>query len=589
MKFLFLFFLFLILSDFCGARTAENLKVRIDDGKIIGRYMTSISGRGIRAFLGLPYAAPPIGELRFKAAKKPTPWFQDSLLAHNEPPMCTQINIYDRTKKRVIGQEDCLYLNVYTPNINITEKNFKKLNVMVWFHGGGFVEGHSGHSLYGPEYILEHDIVLVTGNYRLGPLGFLSTEDEYCSGNFGLKDQLMMLEWVQMNIEKFGGDGNSVTIFGENAGAASVNYHMFSPMSRGLFHRAISQSGNVMDVWAEPHRQGLAKMKAIRLADKMNCPISGSTIREMVECLRNVPAEEIIASVGDFLEWDFDPLVPFGPVVESSELEEEPFIMDLNYKKFSLDIPWLLGINSEEGIFKTAGILNSLKLTNDLAQNWETIIPTSFYYDHLSEQEITEINVAIYGFYYKLGFLGEYKENLTSMWSDGWMVNGIIDNLQQRLEGNNRDNTYVYLFSHKGSISFSEILGANREKFFGTCHGDDLLYLFPIRHNTPQYYNSIPTNEDTKLRKLMTKLWVNFATTGNPTPEWSKKSKLPYWTPASKFPLDYMQIGNENGKSDKLLEMKKDLYTEHAEFWIKLREKYGLRAWKNEKKGRDEL
>lgn len=100
------------------------------------------------------------------------------------------------------------------------------------------------------------------------------------------------------------------------------------------------------------------------------------------------------------------------------------------------------------------------------------------------------------------------------MWSEGWMVNGFIDNLQQRLEGNNRDNTYVYLFSHKGSISFSEIWGGNREKFFGTCHGDDLLYLFPIRHTTPTYYNSIPTNEDTKLRKLMTKLWVNFATTG---------------------------------------------------------------------------
>lgn len=100
------------------------------------------------------------------------------------------------------------------------------------------------------------------------------------------------------------------------------------------------------------------------------------------------------------------------------------------------------------------------------------------------------------------------------MWSDGWMVNGFIDNLQQRLKINNKDNTYVYLFSHKGSISFSELFGADSEKFYGTCHLDELLYLFPLRDTFPQFYNSIPTNEDIKLRKIMTKLWVDFATTG---------------------------------------------------------------------------
>lgn len=107
----------LFISNHCHGRTAESLKVRIDDGKIIGRYMTSISGRTIRAFLGIPYAAPPIGDLRFKAPKKPTPWFQQVLLAHNEPPMCTQTNIFNRTDTSVTGQEDCLYLNVYAPDV----------------------------------------------------------------------------------------------------------------------------------------------------------------------------------------------------------------------------------------------------------------------------------------------------------------------------------------------------------------------------------------------------------------------------------------------------------------------------------------
>ena len=100
------------------------------------------------------------------------------------------------------------------------------------------------------------------------------------------------------------------------------------------------------------------------------------------------------------------------------------------------------------------------------------------------------------------------------MWSDGFFFNGLIDYLQQRLERNNLDNTYVYLFSHKGSISFSEVFGADPEKFYGTSHLDDLLYLFPMRDSFPHFYNSIPTDEDASLRKIMTKLWVDFATTG---------------------------------------------------------------------------
>jgi acetylcholinesterase len=129
----------------------------------------------------------------------------------------------------------------------------------------------------------------------------MSTEDEHCSGNLGFKDQQMMLEWVQMNIEKFNGDGHSVTLFGNSAGGASVNYHMFSSLSRGLFHRAISQSGNVMEPWASPARKGVAKMRAIRLADMMNCPISGTSMKDIVECLRKVPAANITMALANFI------------------------------------------------------------------------------------------------------------------------------------------------------------------------------------------------------------------------------------------------------------------------------------------------
>lgn len=112
---------------------------------------------------------------------------------------------------------------------------------------------------------------------------------------------MAVLEWVQQNIEKFGGDGNSVTIFGESAGAASVNYHMISPLSKGLFHRAISQSGTLMNPWSDPASKGLAKMRAIRLADMLGCPISGTSIKEVINCLRKVPADKITIAQLEFL------------------------------------------------------------------------------------------------------------------------------------------------------------------------------------------------------------------------------------------------------------------------------------------------
>lgn len=117
MNFLLLFLVLVNLNYFCESRTAENLKVQINDGRIVGRYMTTVSGKGIRGFVGIPYAAPPVGELRFKSPTKPTPWHDDTLIAHNEPPACTQTNIFDRADKRNYGQEDCLYLNVFTPNV----------------------------------------------------------------------------------------------------------------------------------------------------------------------------------------------------------------------------------------------------------------------------------------------------------------------------------------------------------------------------------------------------------------------------------------------------------------------------------------
>ncbi|KAG5667007.1 hypothetical protein PVAND_015010 [Polypedilum vanderplanki] len=588
MKFLLIFiFAFNFIFDFSSARTSESLKVEIEDGKIIGGWMTSLSGKIIRAFMGIPYAAPPIGDLRFKAPQKVKPWGNVSLLAQKEPPMCTQINTFnDMYSETVYGQEDCLYLNVYTPEI--TKKITKKLPVLVWIHSGAWLVGHAGYTDYSPEYLLEHDIILVTGNYRLGALGFLSTEDEYSPGNYGFKDQLEILRWVKKNIEKFGGDANSVTLAGESAGAAAVNYHMFSPKSRGLFHRAISQSGHLFNPWADPAHKGKAKENAIRLAEKLHCSKSGISTKSLIECLRKISAEEITRVLRDLPVWDNDPLIAFQPVIENFDSNEEPFISELKYEKLSLDIPWIVGITSEEGLMKSASFFNNAEKLKELEENWKKILPVTFYYDHLPENEVDEINQKIYNFYFKESSFSNNKENLTNMWSEGWF-GGFFDNLSYRFKSNDRENTFVYLFTHKGAASFSEYFLGEKEEFYGTCHVDEIFHLFPIQKYFPDYMSAMPTQEDRKITEIITKLWANFVTFGNPTPNYSEESKFPIWKPATKFPLDFMKIGNENGASEILLEMKKDLYPERANFWIELRKKYGLHLWAFDLNGRDEL
>lgn len=181
--------------------------------------------------------------------------------------------------------EDCLRLNIYTRQTIKAETP-----VLFNIHGGGFI-GNSGQSgLYGPEFLLDHDIVLVTINYRLGALGFFSTGDQYAPGNYGLKDQVEALKWVKNNIRHFGGDPSRITIAGEGTGAASVGLHLVSPMSRGLFHRAMMISGSAISPWVlNKNPVELARKQATLL----NCSTESS--KSMVDCMSNVLAKDLIS------------------------------------------------------------------------------------------------------------------------------------------------------------------------------------------------------------------------------------------------------------------------------------------------------
>lgn len=203
-----------------------------------------------------------------------SPW-NGTFDATEDGPICVQ---YTRFANEI--SEDCLRLNVYTRDICPA----KKRAIIIYLHPGGFY-GLSGQSrsVAGPEYFMDRDIVLVTANYRLGILGFLSTGTKEAPGNNGLKDQVLVMKWVQEHIDRFGGDPNLVTLMGYSAGAMSVTLHLVSPMSRGLFHRVIVMSGSATSQWTIPNEQlDLAKKQA-RL---LKCP--NGSIGEIMDCFKTV-------------------------------------------------------------------------------------------------------------------------------------------------------------------------------------------------------------------------------------------------------------------------------------------------------------
>ncbi|XP_026688347.1 esterase E4-like, partial [Diaphorina citri] len=225
--------------------------------------------------------------------------------------------------------------------------------------------------------------VYVNLNYRLGVLGFLSFETPSLSGNFGLKDQQLALQWVKDNIESFGGDSNSITIFGESAGAASVHYHLLSPKSRGLFHKAIMQSGSAFCPWAliPP---GIAQDRAHAFATLLGCH---GDVNDIVACLRQIPSDTILATQLKFMEWGVDPLVSFGPVVEPPH--DEAFISQHPYLlQTDPSIPLIIGYNRDEGAIRTSKLCaDDMLEMNQLNARWDRYLPLTVLLKHNVEQK----------------------------------------------------------------------------------------------------------------------------------------------------------------------------------------------------------
>lgn len=322
----------------CAASSAPQIKTRsgVVEGKDDGT---------VRSFLGIPYAAPPLGKLRWKAPVPMAKW-SGVRKATEFGPHCMQGNVFGDMIFRDPGpSEDCLTLNVWAPS----KSGSAKLPVMVWIYGGGFVAGTTSEGRQDGSRLAQQGVVVVSMNYRLGVFGFLvhpelARESGHNSaGNYGLLDQLAALRWVHDNIAAFGADPDNVTIFGESAGSFSVSAHMASPLSKGLFQKAIGESG------AAFHSGGLSFESLASREEKDVKAIKDKVGVSTLAQLRALPAEKILDAFVPPKSQGFD----FGPDVDGYFLPEPvPAIFAAGKQN---DVPLLAGWNHDEGSFEMSG------------------------------------------------------------------------------------------------------------------------------------------------------------------------------------------------------------------------------------------
>ncbi|XP_063990615.1 uncharacterized protein LOC135169494 [Diachasmimorpha longicaudata] len=459
------FFLLIILASEFSAKKL-NLLVKTPLGDVQGFQKTSSYGRTYRAFEGIPYGKPPVGDLRFEPPQRFGSW-KGILQANGSGSACVQYHPASlELPEQVTGNEDCLFLNIYTPSE--TKKSKSKLPVFFWIYGGSFQFGEGRDE--GSSYLMNRDIVYVNFNYRVNILGFLSTEDEVVPGNMGLKDQNLALRWVNENIEYFGGDPNRVTLGGVSAGGSSTHYHYLSPMSRGLFQGGMSFSGTALDNWAQT--EGSAE-KGQKVGSLLDCPTASS--REMVECLKSRPAKSIAQLVGHFQPWLFNPDVPFGPVVEKNSAE--PFIdrspVEIIASGDAADVPWTSTFVSEEGLFPVAEFIEKEDLMATLDEKWEEIAP------HLLDFNFTvpvakqpQVAATIREYY----FGGDKIELATAQQLIHMHGHRSFSPLGARLMAKaNRSPVWVYYYSYRSPISLTDLFHVTGD--YGVSHSDDV-FLF---------------------------------------------------------------------------------------------------------------
>ncbi|XP_033244802.1 uncharacterized protein LOC108153856 [Drosophila miranda] len=457
------------------------------------------------AFEGIPFAQPPLGELRFRAPEPAAPWqgIRD----------CTYPRAKPMQKHFVLsiveGSEDCLYLNVYAKKLDTEQP----LPVLVWIYGGGFQIGEASRDFYSPDYFMKQDVILVTFNYRVGALGFLSLADRDLDvpGNAGLKDQVLALRWVRENISQFNGDANNITLMGESAGAASTHMMMTTEQTRGLFHKAIMQSGSMYSEWASEPRGNWA----YRLA----CSIgySGSeNEKEVFRYLQRASASDLathcIALITqeekrNYVLFAFTPVVE--PYVTSACVMPKPH-REMVADAWGNDIPLIIGANSFEGLFSYQSTMQD---ADHMLSAFEALIPREVR-DQVTPAELKDLirEFKISNFDDATRGRMEFNECLHLL-SIKHFWHGIHRTVLSRLALAPTTPTYLYRFDFDSPHfnHFRTVMCGRHVR--GVSHGDDVSYLFYLLLATKLDKSSM----EYRTIERMIGMWTAFAANDNPS------------------------------------------------------------------------
>jgi para-nitrobenzyl esterase len=474
---------------------------QISTARVTGGEIQGVAMNGIASFKGVPFAAPPVGENRWRSPQPVQAW-TGVRKAVAIAPACMQ----DTGMPKMVGaptdvSEDCLYLNVWTA----AKAPGDKLPVMVWIYGGAFAGGATNWPMYDGTRLAEKGVVLVSVAYRVGPFGFLahpllSKESGKGSGNYGLEDQIAGLRWVKDNIARFGGDPGRVTIFGESAGGIAVSMLAASPAAKGLFHRAISESGGS---FAPPRKgmEGGQNVLTLALAEEGGRQFLTSLGVNDVKAARALPAEKIQGALrGNGGFW---------PTLDGNVIVGDQYVL-YEAGKFN-DTPVLIGTNSDEGAMFTPPAVKPADYEKQVRDGYgEKAAGILAANPHATDVEARRAAKNL------------FRDSVFAWPTWAWA------NLQSQ---KGKGGAFVYYFDHRSAMSPD---GAN--------HGSEITYVFRNLANPV----APPTDEDKSLSEFMSSYWVNFAKNGDPNgaglPPWpafaSSTPKVMHFSKSSGGPAD---------------------------------------------------
>jgi para-nitrobenzyl esterase len=489
--------LLILLASVLPLAAAIDGTVRIDTGGVSG---IATSAPGIYVFKGIPYAAPPTGNLRWHSPRPAAKWEGVRKMDQFQSP-CVQPLRTNPQQTR--GSEDCLYLNVWTP----AKSPGDKLAVMVWIHGGGFRDGTGSMLLHDGVALARKGVVVVTINYRLGVIGFLAhpeltkESDRNASGNYGLMDAIAALQWVQRNIARFGGDPAKVTIFGQSAGSMAVSCLQASPLAKGLFRAAIGQSGASFGGMLNNGSLGDAERKGVKFAEAAGA-------KSLAE-LRAKPA-------GDLMRVAFTP----GPNADGWVLPEGPWTI---FQKGNQNrVPVLVGSNSDEGRLFARGRMSAQQFIEDARKRFGA-----------DADEYLRL--------YPAGTETQAAESRQRSATEESM--GMNMRLWAEAQVKSGSKAYIYYFTRVTPGGPPANTPADVPRL-GAPHGEDLAYASnniantEALRNSDTFRNAEPAEYDLKLADIVSSYWVNFAKSLDPN-----GANLPRWSPF------------EAGKSDQVMEL----------------------------------